>query len=116
MSCRWDRLPFRSPSPVSPAHGQFGPRPQKNIEPRNSPYGLLGGCCNIRTHAFQVATGLLALLLLLPLLLSLAPVRRPSPVFEPKECRLFVGKAPDVDPVASRKRLDALLGESDLVG
>src|SRR5882762_5790825 len=32
------------------------------------------------------------------------------------EGRLFVGKAPDVDPVLSRKRLDVLLGDSELGG
>src|SRR5712691_10284601 len=70
----------------------------------------------IQADAFLVATGpVLALLLSFPGLLSLAPGRHPSPVFEPMECRLFVGKAPDVDPVPSRKHLDVLLGESELV-
>src|SRR6266581_3983576 len=64
----------------------------------------------------RASAAMVALLLSLPLLVSLAPVRRPSPVFEPKECRLLAGKAPDVDPVASRNGLDVLLGEPDLVG
>ncbi|TMH17216.1 MAG: hypothetical protein E6H70_07610 [Betaproteobacteria bacterium] len=59
---------------------------------------------------------LLASLLLLPWLLALAPVLQPAPVFEPIECRLFVGKAADVDPVLSRKRLDVLLGDPELGG
>src|SRR5207245_3153899 len=67
--------------------------------------------------ACQVAAvRVLASLLSLPWLLSLAPVRRPAPVLEPMEGRLFVGKAPDVDPVLSRKRLDVLLGDSELGG
>ncbi|HMG58393.1 MAG TPA: hypothetical protein VK583_01590 [Burkholderiales bacterium] len=58
----------------------------------------------------------LASLLSLPWLLSLAPVRQPAPVFEPIECRLFVGKGPDVDPVPSRKRLDVFLGDPEFGG
>jgi len=55
-------------------------------------------------------------LLSLALLLPLAPIRKPSSVFEPLECRLFVRKAPNVDPLRSCKRFDVLLGESEFLG
>ncbi len=49
-------------------------------------------------------------------ILPQAPIQQPPSVYEPVECRLFVPKAPNVDPVPSRMRFDVLLGESEFLG